>query len=160
MKDQETKKVYNLDEARENIRAYCVYQDRSHYEVSNKLWGYGLFRDAVDQLMTELIQDNYLNEERFARSFVRGKFNQKKWGRQKIRKALYPHKLSDYVMDKAFTEIDDEEYLQTLNLLLEKKDRTLSDKNLFVRRGKLADHLIRKGYEGDLVWDIIRNSND
>lgn len=150
-------KVYDLDEAREKIRAFCVYRERSHKEAGDKLRSYGLIEEVVDQLISELIQENYLNEERFARSFVRGKFNQKKWGRQKIRQALYQHQLSDYVLSKAFSEIDDELYHSTLKGLLEKKESSLKDKNIYVRRRKLADYLIRKGYESDLVWDLIRS---
>ncbi len=151
------KQIYDLEEAREKIRAYCNYRERSHKEVGDKLQSYGLIELVVAQLVTELIQENYLNEERFARSFVRGKFNQKKWGRQKIRQALYQHQLSDYVLRKAFEEIDEDVYLSTLKELLQKKEATLKDRNIYVRRRKLADYLVRKGYEPDLVWDLIRS---
>lgn len=153
-------KIYDLEEAREKIRAFCLYRERSHKEVGDKLQSYGLIEDVVGELITELIQENYINEERFARSFVRGKFNQKKWGRQKIRQALYQHQLSDYVLRKAFAEIDEDHYLSTLKELLQKKEATLKDKNSYVRRRKLADYLIRKGYESDLVWDLIRNAEN
>ena len=157
MKDQKANKVYSLDEAREKIRAYCLYRERSHKEVTDKLYDYGLVELAVGEIITQLIQEKYLDEERFARSFVRGKFHQKKWGRQKIRHALYPHKLSDYILRKAFSEIDDEEYLQVLKVLYEKKEASLKEKNAFVRRSKIANYLIRKGYESDMVWDLIRS---
>jgi regulatory protein len=150
-------KIYDLEEAREKIRAYCAYRERSHKEVGEKLRSYGLIEDVADQLLSELIQENFLNEERFARAFVRGKFNQKKWGRQKICQALYRHQLSDYVLNKAFAEIDEEVYLSTLKELCTKKEAALKDKNIYVRHRKLADYLIRKGYESDLVWDLIRN---
>lgn len=152
-----TNKIYDLDEAREKIRAYCAYRERSHWEVGEKLRSYGLIEEVVNQLVSELIQENYLNEERFARSFVRGKFRQKKWGRQKIRQALYQHRLSDYVLRQAFSEIDEETYLKTLRELSAKKEASLNDRNTFVRRRKLAAYLIRKGYESDLVWDLIRS---
>lgn len=157
MERPKVNKVYSLNEAREKVRAYCVYRERSHREVSDKLREYGLYSEASDQLLSELIEENYLNEERFARAFVRGKFNQKKWGRQKIRQALYLHQLSDYVLKKAFSEIDEDEYLITLKLLLAKKGRNLREQNVYIRQRKLADYLIRKGYESDLVWDLIRD---
>ena len=160
MEDPKSKRIYDLNIARERIRKYCVYRDRSHAEVTSKLYDYGLIPEVVNELLAELIQENYLDEERFARSFVRGKFRTKKWGRQKIRKALYPHKLSDYVLNAAFSEIDDEEYLSCLRDLMEKKDRSLRDTNQYVRRGKLAAYLIRKGFESELVWDLIRNPGD
>ncbi len=160
MKHPSANKVYKLDEARERIRAYCVYRDRSHYEVAEKLREYGLIAEVADQLILELIQENYLSEERFARAFVRGKFNQKNWGRQKIRRALHIHQLSDYVLKKALSEIDEGEYLNTMEKLLQKKDRTLRESNAYIRKRKLAEYLIRKGYENELVWDLIRKPQD
>ena len=153
-------KIYDLDEARQKIRAYCVYRERSHKEVADKLHEYGLIEEVAGELISELIQENYLNEERFARSFVRGKFQQKKWGRQKIRQALYHHNLSDYILKQAFAEISEEDYQATLEGLFNKKEASLKDRNIYVRRRKLADYLIRKGYESELVWDLIRNPKD
>lgn len=109
----------------------------------------------VDELIVELIQDNFVNEERFASAYVRGKFRIKKWGRNKIKSGLYKHKLSNYVLNKAFAEIDDEQYLISLETLLEKRAREEKEKNPFLRKKKLAYWLIRKGYESDLVWDKL-----
>lgn len=157
MRDQLKKnKVYDLQEAREKIRAYCLYRERSHHEVEAKLSEYGIIPDVAQQLISELIEENYLNEERFARAFVRGKFKIKKWGRIRIRQALYPHQLSDYILKQAFTEIDEDLYEQFLHEAMEKKQRSIKDKNPFVRKRKLADYLISRGYEPDMVWDLIR----
>ncbi|MDZ7848540.1 MAG: regulatory protein RecX [Owenweeksia sp.] len=114
-------KEYDLNEVRLKIRVYCSYRERSQTEVRDKLYGYGLIPLAVEELLTELIQENFLNEERFARAYVRGKFGIKKWGRQKIRQGLYRHHLSDYILEKAFSEIDDEIYEKALRDLIVKK---------------------------------------
>ncbi len=107
-------KIYDLNEAREKIRAYCLYRERSQKEVREKLLSYGLLPEITDELLTELIQERYLDEERFARAFVRGKYSIKRWGRIKIKQALYPHSLSEYVLRKAFEEIDPDKYYANL----------------------------------------------
>lgn len=154
MKGDESK-IYDLNEAREKISSYCAYRDRSQKEVREKLEAYGLIAEAVDQILTELIQDKFLDEERFARSFVRGKFNIKKWGRIKIEQALYPHHLSDYVKRKAFSEIDEEKYLHTLKEVVRKKAKYIKAPSLFQKRGKLAHYAISRGFEPDLVWEEV-----
>ncbi|AEV32635.1 hypothetical protein Oweho_1647 [Owenweeksia hongkongensis DSM 17368] len=146
-----------MQEAREKIRAFCAYRERSQYEVRERLYEYGLYTDAVNQEISSLIQENFLNEERFARAFVRGKFSIKKWGRVKIKQALYPHQLSDYVLKKAFTEIEEDDYLKTLQDVIEKKARTVKLKNEFERNGKIAQYAISRGFEPSLVWEIIKS---
>lgn len=147
-------------EAREKIEAYCAYRERSQQEVKQKLYDYGLYTDLVNEIISELIQNNFLNEERFARAFVRGKFSIKKWGRVKIRQALYPHHLSDYILQKAFTEIDENEYNIVLSEVIEKKARLVKEKNEFRRNGKIAQYVIGRGFEPDMVWDIIKKGNN
>lgn len=151
-------KIYNLNEAREKIRGFCAYRERSHREVREKLVTYGLIPDAVDLLTTELIQENFLNEERFARSFVRGKFNIKKWGRLKILQALKFHQISDFVLRKSMEEIDDELYIQTLTELLQKRmqSKTGSD---FIKKGDAARYAQSRGYENDLIWDVLKEGD-
>lgn len=156
--DPQQKKVYDLNEAREKIRAYCAYRERSQREVREKLLGYGLISEVTDELISELITENFLNEERFARAFVRGKFHIKKWGRIKIKNELYRHGLSEYVLKKAFSEIDEEAYLDTLNDLLHKKLRETKIKDEFRRNGKVAAYAIRRGFEPDLVWEILKTN--
>lgn len=155
--DEQPKKQYSIQEAREKIRAFCAYRERSQYEVRERLYEYGLYTDAVNQEISALIQENFLNEERFARAFVRGKFSIKKWGRVKIKQALYPHQLSDYILKKAFSEIDEEDYLQTLEQVIEKKAKTVKLKNEFERNGKIAQYVISRGFEPSLVWEIIKS---
>lgn len=135
-----------------------MYRDRSQKEARDKLYTYGLITLVVDELLSELIQENFINEERFARAYVRGKFRIKKWGRNKIKQGLFTHRLSDYVLKKAFSEIDDQEYINTLEKICAKKRSEIKLKNEFQKNGKLAQWLISRGYESDLVWDLIKQS--
>ncbi|WP_417603319.1 regulatory protein RecX [Owenweeksia hongkongensis] len=154
--DEQPKKQYSVQKAREKIRAFCAYRERSQYEVRERLYEYGLYTDAVNQEISALIQENFLNEERFARAFVRGKFSIKKWGRVKIKQALYPHQLSDYVLKKAFSEIEEDQYLKTLQEVIEKKASSVKIKSEFERNGKIAQYVISRGFEPSLVWEVIK----
>lgn len=154
--EEKPKKQYSIQEAREKIRAFCAYRERSQYEVRNKLYEYGLYTDAVNEEISALIQENFLNEERFARAYVRGKFLIKKWGRIKIRQGLYPHQLSDYILKKAFSEIDEDLYFETLREIIDKKSREVKLKNEFQRNGKIAQYAMSRGFEPDLVWEIVK----
>ena len=139
------------------VRQYCAYQERCHSEVKNKLYEYGLSRGDVDELISKLIEENLLNEERFAVQFAGGKFRIKQWGRVKIRYELRQKQVSDYCVKKALAGLDDEDYVHTLQRLAEQKLKTLSkEKNIFVKKRKLMDHLRAKGYEPDLVNDWLK----
>lgn len=140
------------------IVRYCNYQERCHQEVRNKLYELGAKTPEVEQLIALLIEKNLLNEERYARSFARGKFSIKKWGKQKIVQQLKLHKISDFCIRKALQEIDSEAYYDTLVRLAERKWEELAgEKNLFIRKNKTWRYLVQKGYEADLVQDIIRD---
>ena len=144
------------------IKQYCAYQERSHSEVKDRLYGFGLRTDEVDEILATLIQENYCNEERFAEMFTGGKFRMKQWGRVKIRRALQEKRVSDFCIKKALRQIDEDEYAKTLEKLAETKWNTLrSEKNIFTKMGRARDYLLQKGYESDLVTQIItklRNS--
>ncbi len=142
--------------ARQKIRRYCAYQERSHLEVRNKLYEYGLRSFEVGDIITDLIAEGYLSEERFAKVFAGGKFRMKKWGRVKIVNALELKGVSRNCISIALTEIDDDSYQRTLRNLLETKLDSLDDDNIFVRRNQLSAYAIRKGYEPDLVWKTIQ----
>jgi len=148
-------KIYDLNIAREKIQAYCAYQERCHKEVTMKLRSWGLIQEAIDVLITELIQFNFLNEERYARSFARGKFRIKKWGKMKIRMALKKRDVYFKCIDLAMLEIDDKAYLNTLKHLLQKKNETLKETNSYKRKIKLTRYLVTKGYEYDLIHDTL-----
>jgi len=143
------------DQALQKIRQYCAYQERSHSEVKDKLYGYGLNRREVDEILSTLIEENYLNEERFAIQYAGGKFRMKQWGRVKIRYALRQKQVSEYCIKKALASIPETDYQRTLQKLFEEKLRSLrSEKNMFTRKRKIQDHLLQKGYEAALVSSL------
>ena len=124
-------------------------------EVSMKLKSWGLIQEAIDLLIIELIEFNFLNEERYARSFARGKFRIKKWGKLKIRMALKKREVYFKCIDFAMSEIDDKTYLNTLKELLQKKNDILKETNLYKRKMKLINYLVNRGYEYDLIHDAL-----
>ena len=148
-------KIYDLNTAREKIQAYCAYQERCHMEVTMKLKSWGLIQEAIDLLIVELIQFNFLNEERYARSFARGKFRIKKWGKIKIRMALKKRDVNFKCIDLSMLEIDDKTYFNTLKELLQKKNETVKETNSYKRKMKLTSYLVSRGYEYDLIHDAL-----
>jgi len=120
-----------------------------------KLKSWGLIQEAIDLLIIELIEFNFLNEERYARSFARGKFRIKKWGKLKIRMALKKREVYFKCIDFAMSEIDDKTYLNTLKELLQKKNDILKETNLYKRKMKLINYLVNRGYEYDLIHDAL-----
>ena len=152
-------KTYDLHTAREKIQSYCAYQERCHMEVSMKLKSWGLIQEAIDLLIIELVQFNFLNEERYARSFARGKFRIKKWGKLKIRMALKKRDVYFKCIDLAMLEIDDKTYLITLKELLQKKNDILKETNSQKRKMKLIRYLVNRGYEYDLIHDALVELN-
>ncbi len=138
------------------IKQYCAYQERCHSEVKDRLYSYGLHKKEVDEITATLISENYLNEERFAKQFAGSKFRMKKWGRNKIKQALRQKQISEYCIKKALKEIDDMEYKRTFEKLAEQKLKTLkSEKNIFIKKRKLQDYLLMKGYESDLMNEVV-----
>ncbi len=152
------KKYLSQEEALRKLQHYCAYQDRCHSEVRTKLINLGVYGDTLEEIITELIVENFLNEERFARSYARGKFNLKKWGRLRIVKELKFRSVSAYCIKKALTEIEEEDYLATLEKILTKKIAQYLQKNdAFTARRKAANYAGQRGYEMNLIWDILRN---
>ena len=149
------KKTLTPEQAKEKIQRYCAYQERSHQEVRNKLYEYGLYRNDVDEILSQLITDGYLNEERFSKAFAGGKFRMKKWGRIRIIHALEAKGVSANCIRLGLKEIDEPTYLSTLRQLLEEKLPHVDDENVFALRDKLSKYVIQKGYEPDLVWKEI-----
>ncbi|WP_333818679.1 regulatory protein RecX [Ohtaekwangia sp.] len=144
-------------EAKQKIYRYCAYQERAHKEVRNKLYEYGLYKDEVEDILSALITEGFLNEERFAKSFAGGKFRMQHWGKVKIVNELEEKGLTKNCIRIGLKEIDDDDYLNTLKDILEKKATRLADEqNAFVKRDKLARYAIQKGFEPDLVWEQVK----
>ncbi len=149
-------KYLSKEEALSKLQRYCAYQERCHQEVRTKLLDLGIYGDILEEIITELIIDNFLNEERFAKSYARGKFVFKKWGRIKIKQELKLRKLSAYCIKKGMQEIEDDDYQKTIEELLKKKDKYERETDPYKRRNKLARYLIQKGYESALIWKTIK----
>lgn len=153
-------KPLSIQEAYQKITAWCAYQDRCHAEVRDKLYSYNLKTDDINEIISKLIQESYLNEERFARSYAGGRFRMKKWGRRKIILGLKQKQVSPNCIKLGMQEIDDQDYEDTMLVLIEKRNQQLiKEQNEYIRENKVAAYLIRKGYEPDLVWDMIKKTN-
>ena len=155
LKNTSEKKYTSKADALTKLQTYCAYQERSHQEVRSKLLELGIYGDDLEEIISDLIQENFLNEERFARSFARGKFRMKKWGRNRILQELKLRKISAYCLRKAMTEIDEDEYAKTLREVLEQKDGLLKEKDVYKRKNKLAQYAISRGFESNLVWEAV-----
>jgi regulatory protein len=153
-------KWYSKEEALQKLQAYCAYQDRCHQEVRQKLMDMGVYPDWREEIIVALIEENFLNEERFACSYARGKFRMKQWGRQRITRELKQRRISAYCLRKALAEIGEEEYLAVLRELLAKKAATLSGQDAWAQKNKLARYAISKGFEADLVWPLTHELVD
>jgi len=139
--------------------SYCAYQERSQQEVRNKLYDWGLWKDDVENIISELIQNNFLNEERFANAYVSGKFNIKKWGKIKIKQGLKLKKVPDKMIMKALNTIDYDEYLKVILAAAEKKAAVLTEKDKYKRKYKLMTYLLGKGFESNLISEVLNDNN-
>jgi regulatory protein len=143
-------------EVRKKVYHYCAYQERSHLEVKSKLYDFGLTTPEVDEMISHLITEGYLNEERFAKAFAGGKFRLKNWGKLKIVQALESKGLTKNCIASGLKEIDDNDYIKTIELLIDKKADQIDEHNAFIKRDKLAKYILQKGFEPELVWRILK----
>ena len=150
-------KTYTVAEATTRLESYCAYQERCHKEVHQKLREMKMIPEAKDLIILHLLQHNFLNESRFSQAYARGKFNHKKWGKQRIIRELKFRDISKYNIDLALKEISETDYLTTFDTLAEKRFLQLAtEKNLQKKRKKFADYLLYRGWESYLVWDKVR----
>jgi regulatory protein len=148
--------TYSIQEATKKLEGYCAYQERCHKEVTQKLRDMNMIPEARDEIITHLIQENFLNEERFAQSYARGKFNIKKWGRVRIVNELKFRGISKYNIKTALKEIKEGDYLDTLDALCIKRLDAITEANPQKRRKKLADYLLYRGWESHLVYGKLK----
>lgn len=151
------KKSLTKEQAMQKLKHYCAYQERCHSEVKEKLYQLGVWKKDHDEIIASLIEENYLNEERFAIAYAGGKFRVKQWGRVKIKYELKQKQVSDYCIKKAMKQIDEEEYLSVLNKLAKEKYAALKSEQYLVRKKKTMDYLLAKGFESDLVRKAVEN---
>lgn len=149
-------KKLGYSEALAKAERYCAYQDRCHSEVRSKLLAWGVYGSRLEEVMAQLIVDKFLDEERFARSYCRGKFRIKRWGRERLRLELRYRKIGDYCIRKGLSEIEEADYQQALEEILHKKARTEPAADPYRRRQKLAAYAQRKGYELPLIWETLK----
>lgn len=150
------KSDYNATEILQKLENYCAYQERCHAEVNEKLREFQLAASEKDAIIVKLIQNNYLNEERFASVFSISKFHQKKWGKTRIKIELKARKISDYLINKSLKEIPEEAYQNTFEELAEKHWNSIMEKNVLKKRKKCCDFLLRKGWESDRVYEKVK----
>lgn len=149
------KKQLTKEQALQKLKHYCAYQERCHSEVKQKLYDLGVWRKDHDEIIAALIEENYLNEERFAIAYAGGKWRMKQWGRIKIKQALKQKQVSDYCIKKAMKQIDEEEYGKVLKKLAEEKYQALKGEQYLIRKKKTIDYLLLKGFERELVVEVI-----
>lgn len=146
------------EKAFQKIKHFCAYQERSHAETRDKLYSFGLYKNEVEELLSSLIQENYLNEERFAIAFAGGKFRMKQWGKVKIKYELKGKGVSEYNVKIALADIDEAVYTKTLYKQAELKMKSLrSETNLFSKRKKLRQYLLQKGFESARITTVLKD---
>jgi regulatory protein len=143
-------------QAKEKIKHYCAYSERCHSEVREKLFGYGLNGQEADQILSYLIEENYLNEERFAQQFAGGHFRMKQWGRVKITHALKSRGISDYCIKKGLSEIEEGQYLETFEKLARQKWQSTRGQLPATRWAKTRQFLLQRGFESSLVLETLK----
>jgi regulatory protein len=153
---QKKKDQSSVSEIRQKIFRFCAYQERSHLEVKTKLFELGASRNESDEILSDLITQGFLNEERFARAYAGGKFRIKSWGRIKISHSLEAKGLTANCIKAGLKEIDEESYLKTLRELIKKKASQIEEGNPFVKRDRIAKYMIQKGFEPELVWTTLK----
>ena len=151
------KKLFPFQEIKQKLVNFCVYQDRCHSDVEQKMKEFVLIPEAKEEIILYLIKENYLNEERFARSYTRGKFYIKKWGKNKIKKQLRLKGISDKLIVKSFSEIDERDYQDTIRDFIEKLLPTYNGLKDYQRKQKLIKFLMSKGYEFEMIQNELKS---
>ena len=157
--DKEKKASYDKKTALIKAGNWCAYQERSQQEMRDKLFEWGLHHNEVEEVIADLITENFLNEERFAMAYVSGKFHIKKWGRLKIKHGLRKKRVPERIIQKALQSIDENEYIQVLTAIFEKKQLIEKEKNKIKRCQKLQAYLQSRGYENDLIFLLLKNND-
>jgi regulatory protein len=153
-------KYHTPQQALIKIRDWCAYQERCQQEARDKLYDYGLKTDDVENIIAHLINENFINEERFAVAFAGGKFRIKRWGKVKIKQELKAKRVSDYCIKKGLAIIDNTEYINTLKKVLALKAKSITEKNFLKKKQKLVRYALSKGYEQDIIFDLLKSQEE
>ena len=149
------KKSYSLNEAKKKLENFCSYQERCHKEVKEKLRELGMIQSASQEIIAQLIQENYLNETRFAKNFARGKFRIKNWGRNRISRELKSRNISDYNIKMGMQEFTDIEYEETFYNLIEKRKKSVEHLPIDQQKKKIFSYLTYRGWEHEKIFDAL-----
>lgn len=153
--DENSKVYWNADEALSRIKKYCAFQERCHSEVRYKLIEHGIYGDLLEDIVVTLITEGFLDEERYARSYARGKFRMNEWGKTRIKQELKARQVTDYCIRAGLTEIGDAEYLETLKKLLTSKSGTIKDKDVYAKKRKLTAYAQTRGFEYAVIASAL-----
>jgi len=156
----QVKKYVPPFEALEKLKRYCSVQERSYKAVREKLYNWGLKPDQVDNIIVELISENYLSEQRFAEAYASGKFKIKSWGRRKIVQGMKQLDISEACISIAMEQVAEDDYEARLEHWIEKRAKLEKGLPIFETRGRVARYLINKGYEPEIVWDKVKTLID
>lgn len=148
-------KISDPDIALTKAEKFCAYQERCQQELRDKLYEWGMWPEAVENIIVSLIESDFLNEERFAIAYARGKFRIKQWGKNKIKQALKFKKVSDYCIKKGLSEISADDYMATIKVVIQKQEIKIKESNPLKKKFKIAQYLVGRGFEQDLVWDVL-----
>ena len=159
MKDKDINSYRDVKKSKflDRIKRYCAYRDRCHKEVSDKLKEMKVDTEMTDEIISELITEGYLNEERYVLAYVRGKFRMNKWGKRKILLELKQKEISQYLIKLGMKEIDEDEYYEVLKTLLSTKRKSIKAKNQYDLFNKLYSYAYRKGYESEAIKNAIED---
>lgn len=152
-------KNFNLKDIQKKIEYYCSYQERSHKEVTDKLYKMGVKKNTIDEILAYLIQNDFLNEARFASQYTYGKFRIKFWGKRRIKYGLKKHKISEYNIKNALNNIKDEDYKRTLNNITMKVLDSCQKEKLKKKKEKVFMALKYRGWESELIYEQIKKIN-
>ena len=155
---QETKnnKIITPLLAKSKAEQYCVYQERCQAEVRNKLKEWKIEHDVIENIIVDLIENNFINEERYSLAYAGGKFRINKWGKIKIKLGLKQHNISEYCIKKALQTINEDDYIETIMKLIEKNSKENKESNILKKMNMIIRSIVSKGYEWDLVNDAVR----
>ncbi len=152
----QSKKTHTVKEATRKLEHYCAYQERCHQEVRKKLKSMHMIPEAIDVIVVHLLEHNFLNEERFAKTFVSGKFRIKAWGRRRLTFELKKKDIGKVNINQALAEIENTEYIEVFNALAEKRANSITETNIYKKKQKLIDYLLYRGWETHLVYEKAR----
>ena len=154
---KQSSKPLTPDQVLDKMAKYCAYQERCVKEVRDKLKTYDIPQKDRDKILDYLLDNRFVNDERFAKSFVRGKVNQSGWGLNKIRFHLLQKGIAKDIIDEALGQTDEDLYRQRLIDILKVKSKTVKAENDYERKRKLAAYAMQKGFEASLVWEVLKD---